>query len=130
MRRWPCSRQRPRPLSAYFRQRFAQVTNPPIDSLRERIVLSLDTFIGARGNLLVESEEKAELIRLQSVVITESQLNRIKKLCSRHLCSTTISTVFDLNATDLPTALDQRARASRGSDPGWQDDRRPFRSWS
>ena len=68
----------PRPVSAYFRQRFAQVTNPPIDSLRERIVLSLDTFIGARGNLLVESEAKAELIHLQSVVITESQLNRIQ----------------------------------------------------
>ena len=47
--------ERPRPLSAYFRQRFAQVTNPPIDSLRERSVMSLDTFIGARGNLLVEN---------------------------------------------------------------------------
>jgi len=96
----------PRPLSAYFRQRFAQVTNPPIDSLRERVVLSLDSFIGARGNLLVESEEKAELIRLKSVVVTESQLDRIKRLDSHHLRSTTISTVFDLTTTDLPTALD------------------------
>ena len=46
--------ERPRPLSAYFRQRFAQVTNPPIDSLRERKVMALDTYIGPRGNLLVE----------------------------------------------------------------------------
>ncbi len=98
--------ERPRPLSAYFRQRFAQVTNPPIDSLRERSVLALDTFIGARGNLLVETEEKAELIRLRSVVITESQLKRISKLNSEHLRAARISTVFPLNETDLPTALD------------------------
>jgi glutamate synthase domain-containing protein 2/glutamate synthase domain-containing protein 1/glutamate synthase domain-containing protein 3 len=98
--------ERPRPLSAYFRQRFAQVTNPPIDSLRERSVLSLDTFIGPRGNLLIETEEKAELIRLQSVVITESQLKRISKLNSDHLRAATISTLFALNQTDLPTALD------------------------
>ena len=99
--------ERPRPLSAFFRQRFAQVTNPPIDSLRERTVLSLDTFIGARGNLLVESEEKAELIRLQSVVITESQLMRLSELNSHHLRAATLSTLFDVSATDLPDALDR-----------------------
>lgn len=42
----------PRPLTAYFRQRFAQVTNPPIDSLRERSVMALDTWLGPRGNVL------------------------------------------------------------------------------
>jgi glutamate synthase (ferredoxin) len=98
--------ERPRPLSAYFRQRFAQVTNPPIDSLRERSVLSLDTYIGERGNLLVESEEKAELIRLQSVVITEAQLKRISSLDTDHLRAVQLSTLFALNETDLPAALD------------------------
>jgi glutamate synthase (NADPH/NADH) large chain/glutamate synthase (ferredoxin) len=96
----------PRPLSAYFRQRFAQVTNPPIDSLRERSVLSLDTFIGERGNLLTESEVQAELIRLQSVVITESQLTCLASMNSEHLRAATVSTLLNLGTTDLPTALD------------------------
>ena len=59
----------PRPLSAYFRQRFAQVTNPAIDSLRERQVMALDTFIGPRGNLLVEEASQARLIHLPSIVL-------------------------------------------------------------
>ena len=46
--------ERIRPLTAFFRQRFAQVTNPPIDSLREKKVMALDSYIGPRGNLLVE----------------------------------------------------------------------------
>src|SRR5690606_11465654 len=54
----------PRPLSAYFRQRFAQVTNPAIDSLRERTVMALDSFIGPRSNPLVESPDQAKLIHL------------------------------------------------------------------
>jgi glutamate synthase (NADPH/NADH) large chain/glutamate synthase (ferredoxin) len=105
--------ERPRPLSAYFRQRFAQVTNPPIDSLRERSVLSLDTFIGPRGNLLIEAEEKAELIRLPSVVITESQLNRISALNTDHLRAARLSTLFPLHETDLPSALDELLASAR-----------------
>src|SRR5213076_982205 len=50
---------RARPLYAYFRQRFAQVTNPPIDHLRERHAFSLRTVLGARAPLLVEDEEAA-----------------------------------------------------------------------
>src|SRR5262249_35729559 len=42
--------QQPRPLSTYFKQRFAQVTNPPIDALREQSVMSLSTYLGARGD--------------------------------------------------------------------------------
>ena len=46
--------EQPRPLSTYFKQRFAQVTNPPIDSLREHLVMSLTTYLGSRGDLLAE----------------------------------------------------------------------------
>ena len=48
--------QQPRPLSTYFKQRFAQVTNPPIDSLREQLVMSLTTYLGSRGDLLADAE--------------------------------------------------------------------------
>ena len=51
--------EKPRPLSAYFRQRFAQVTNPPIDSLREKKVMALDSYIGPRGNMLQVNPDSA-----------------------------------------------------------------------
>jgi glutamate synthase (ferredoxin) len=57
---------RARPLPAFFKQRFAQVTNPPIDSLRERIVFSLNTRLGARAPLLSEGPEAARLTELES----------------------------------------------------------------
>ncbi|HEY8725709.1 MAG TPA: glutamate synthase large subunit [Gaiellaceae bacterium] len=57
---------RARPLFSYFRQRFAQVTNPAIDHIRERFVMSVSTLLGARGPLLVESPEEAAGIELES----------------------------------------------------------------
>ena len=57
---------RARPLPAFFKQRFAQVTNPPIDSLRERIVFSLNTRLGTRAPLLSEGPEAARLLELES----------------------------------------------------------------
>ena len=71
--------ERPRPLHAYFRQRFAQVTNPAIDSLRERKVMALDSFIGRRGNLLEESAEQARLLQLSSIAIDDATMDAIKR---------------------------------------------------
>lgn len=77
-------------------------------------MLSLDTFIGERGNLLTESEVQAELIRLQSVVITESQLACISSFDTDHLRSVTVSTLFDVHETDLTSALDALLESVRG----------------
>ena len=71
---------RPRPLHAFFRQRFAQVTNPAIDSLRERKVMALDSFIGRRGNLLEESADQARLLQLSSIAIDDAMMQAIKGL--------------------------------------------------
>src|SRR5205085_9323337 len=57
---------RARPLYSYFKQRFAQVTNPPIDHLRERRVFSLRTLLGGRSPILVEGPEAARGIELES----------------------------------------------------------------
>ncbi|HYM90143.1 MAG TPA: glutamate synthase large subunit, partial [bacterium] len=65
---------RPRLLYNYVRQRFAQVTNPPIDSLRERLVMSVRTLLGGRGNFLEESPEHARLIELESPLLSNAQL--------------------------------------------------------
>jgi glutamate synthase (ferredoxin) len=68
---------RARPLPAYFKQRFAQVTNPAIDSLRERIVFSLKTRLGARAPLLTEKPEAARLIELESFFLYPSGLTAL-----------------------------------------------------
>ncbi len=60
----------PRLLYQFFRQRFAQVTNPPIDSLREHTVMSLDVLLGPRRSLLEETPEHADLIHLPSPILT------------------------------------------------------------
>jgi len=65
---------RARPLYSFFRQRFAQVTNPPIDHLRERSVMSLETLLGARAPLLAEGPEGARLVELESFFLYPSAL--------------------------------------------------------
>ena len=63
----------------YFKQRFAQVTNPPIDPLRERLVMSLGLQLGAQGNLLEEHPEQARLLKLESPVINDTEMSMIRK---------------------------------------------------
>jgi glutamate synthase (ferredoxin) len=68
---------RARPLFSYFRQRFAQVTNPAIDHIRERFVMSLATLLGARGPLLVEAPDNAAGIELDSFFLYPSALDEL-----------------------------------------------------
>ncbi|HEX9995229.1 MAG TPA: glutamate synthase large subunit, partial [Acidimicrobiales bacterium] len=68
---------RPRPVAHYLRQRFAQVTNPPIDSLRERSVMSLRTLLGPRRPLLSEGPEAARLAVLRSPVLFPSAVDAL-----------------------------------------------------
>ena len=69
---------RPQSLFNYFKQLFAQVTNPPIDSIREHIVTSTVTLLGAEGNLLHPNEENCRRIQLESPILTNSQFVQIK----------------------------------------------------
>ncbi|MEN9225857.1 MAG: glutamate synthase large subunit [Thermostichus sp. HHBFW_bins_43] len=64
----------PHPLYDYFKQRFAQVTNPAIDPLRESLVMSLDVYLGSKGNLLEIRPENARLLQLRSPVLNEAEL--------------------------------------------------------
>jgi glutamate synthase domain-containing protein 2/glutamate synthase domain-containing protein 1/glutamate synthase domain-containing protein 3 len=93
---------KPRTLYTYFKQRFAQVTNPAIDPIRERGVMSLETRLGRRGNLLDESATHAKLIKLHSPVLTNSELEWLKNLGKQGFSSTTLKTTFE-TATDEPS---------------------------
>src|SRR5262249_3589704 len=96
--------QQTRSFADYFRQRFAQVTNPPIDPLRERIVLSLDVYLGRRESLLTETPEHARLLHLSTPLLTEAELETIRTLPNAHLQSRTLSTLFAV--TEGPDALE------------------------
>lgn len=72
--------QKVRSLYDYFRQQFAQVTNPPIDPLRENIVMSLETCLGRERNLFVESADHARRVVLDSPILSESLFRQILEL--------------------------------------------------
>ncbi|MBI3980006.1 MAG: glutamate synthase large subunit [Chloroflexi bacterium] len=101
--------RKPRLLAHYFKQRFAQVTNPPIDPLRETLVMSLDAFLGRRGSLLEETPEHARLLHLERPLLTPAQLDAIWSRPEPWLRSATIATVFDAAAgpMGLAPALDE-----------------------
>jgi glutamate synthase (ferredoxin) len=70
---------KPRLLYDYFKQRFAQVTNPPIDPLRESLVMSLSMKLGARGNILQATPEDARLLKLESPILNDGELAQIRQ---------------------------------------------------
>jgi len=85
---------RPQDVFNYFKQKFAQVTNPPIDPFRESLVMSLDTYMGARPSLLDESPEHARLVHLKTPLLSDSDLEALRNLGGPHFSATTLSTVF------------------------------------
>ncbi len=87
--------EKPHLLYDYFKQRFAQVTNPAIDPLRERLVMSLKVELGERGNLLEVKPEYARRVKLDSPVVTEAELEAIKL---SGFATAELSTVFPIAA--------------------------------
>lgn len=79
-----CMAQAPRLIYDYFRQLFAQVTNPPIDPIREAVVMSLEQYVGPEGNLLEMRPEQCHRLMLESPILTIPEMNAIKKLDVAH----------------------------------------------
>jgi glutamate synthase (NADPH) large chain len=85
---------RAQPLFNYFKQLFAQVTNPPIDAIREEVIMSENVMLGAEGNLLVETPGHCHRLRLQHPVVTNFELEKIRNVNIGNLKATTLSIVF------------------------------------
>lgn len=81
-------------LYSYFKQLFAQVTNPPLDAIREDLVTSMKTTIGSEGNLFDESPEQARLISLDQPILTNEALQQIKEVDRDNLNARVISMLF------------------------------------
>jgi glutamate synthase domain-containing protein 2/glutamate synthase domain-containing protein 1/glutamate synthase domain-containing protein 3 len=112
----------PRLLYTYFKQLFAQVTNPPIDPIREKLVMSLNTVLGWRRNLLAETPEHARLVQLNSPVLFEHELAALRDLEGKGFSSASIDSTWPVSEgeTGLAKAIDRiceeaDAAVSRGA---------------
>ncbi len=94
---------RPQHLSSYFKQYFAQVTNPPIDPIRERLVMSLATFIGNNGNLLDEDKMHCHCVTLKHPILKNNQLEKLRSIDTGMFHAKTLQTYF--KADGLPGSL-------------------------
>ena len=99
---------KPHLLFDYFKQRFAQVTNPPIDPLREKLVMSLEMHLGRRGSALRPEASGAAVVHLDSPILNEADLQAVG---DQGLACQTLSTLFGLEAG--PTALEAAVQRLR-----------------
>ena len=88
---------KPQPVFTYFKQLFAQVTNPPLDAIREELVTSTETFIGSEQNLFDETPEHCHQLKLKEPIITNHELEQIRNLNVGNLRSTTLRTLFPVD---------------------------------
>ena len=86
--------KRPKLLYNYFKQLFAQVTNPAIDPIREQLVMSLMSYIGTEANLLEETPKNARLLKLTRPILTNDDLNRLKRDQNLNFRTRTVSILF------------------------------------
>lgn len=101
----PVLSEKHQPLFKYFKQRFAQVTNPPIDAIREEVVTSTSVYIGPEGNLLEEKEENCKVIKIKNPILTNTDLMKIKNMNVEGFKVQTIPIIYYKN-TSLEKAID------------------------
>ena len=107
---------RPQLVYNYFKQLFAQVTNPPLDAIREELVTSLVTHLGPERNLFEETRDHCHLLRLEQPILTDDDLERIREIEEGEMSTATLSAHFDPDGggAALGAALDDLcARAER-----------------
>ena len=89
----------------YFKQLFAQVSNPPLDAIREELVTSVESFIGCEGNLFDETPQQCRQLKLHRPVLTNAELAKIRAIEDGYAKSTTLASVF--RPADGPGALER-----------------------
>ena len=117
-----CLSDRPQPLFNYFKQLFAQVTNPPIDPIREEMVMSLISYIGTERNILDEQPENCHTLKLPHPILTNRDLEKLRRVSSGDLLATTLPALF--RAADGEAGLkhsldDLSARAAHAVHSGY-----------
>src|SRR5215469_6920610 len=103
-----CLSDKPQPLFHYFKQLFAQVTNPAIDPIREELVMSLTSYIGTERNILAETPKHCHTLRLPHPILTNRDLERLRRVSQGDLLCTTLPALYraEGGAKELERALD------------------------
>ncbi len=102
----PVLSDKPQPLFNYFKQLFAQVTNPPIDAIREEIVTSTTVYIGEDGNLLEEKPENCHVLKVNNPILTNTDLLKIKNMNKKGFRVEVLPIIYYKN-TSLEKAIDR-----------------------
>jgi len=107
-----CLSDQPQPLFNYFKQLFAQVTNPPIDPIREEMVMSLISYIGSERNILEEAPENCHMLKLEHPLLTNRELEKLRRVSVGDLLATTLPALFRASEGEagLKRALDELCR--------------------
>jgi glutamate synthase domain-containing protein 2/glutamate synthase domain-containing protein 1/glutamate synthase domain-containing protein 3 len=107
-----CLSEKPQPLFHYFKQLFAQVTNPAIDPIREELVMSLTSYIGTERNILAETPEHCHTLKLNQPILTNYDLEKIRRVSQGDFLATTLPTLFraDGGEKELARMLDALCR--------------------
>ena len=107
-----CLSDRPQPLFSYFKQLFAQVTNPPIDPIREEMVMSLISYIGVERNILQETPENCHTLKLPHPILTNRDLEKLRRVSTGDLLAITLPALFraEEGEAGLERALDELCR--------------------
>ena len=117
-----CLSDKPQPLFNYFKQLFAQVTNPPIDPIREEMVMSLTSYIGTERNILEETPQHCHTLKLQHPILTNWDLEKLRRVSTSDLLATTLPMLYrvDGGGQELERALDSLCkRASYAINAGY-----------
>ena len=116
---------RPQTVFQYFKQLFAQVTNPPIDAIREELVMSLKTTIGGEGNLFEETPQQCRQLELDTPILTNEELERVKASILPGIRSAVLPALFQSSGEspeeageELRTALDGLCSAASSAIEG------------
>ncbi len=107
-----CLSDKPQPLFNYFKQLFAQVTNPPIDPIREEMVMSLTSYIGTERNILAETPQHCHTLKLPHPILSNRDLEKLRRVSQGDFLATTLPMVFPVEdgAKGLERALTQLCR--------------------
>ncbi|HEY7209937.1 MAG TPA: glutamate synthase large subunit, partial [Bryobacteraceae bacterium] len=107
-----CLSDKPQSLFNYFKQLFAQVTNPPIDPIREELVMSLNSYIGVERNILNETPQNCHTLKMPHPVVTNRDLEKLRRVSRGDLLASTLPTTFSAHEgeTGLKRALDGLCR--------------------
>ena len=98
---------KPKLLFNYFKQLFAQVTNPAIDPLREGLVMSLMNFVGKKPNILEETAQHCRQLKLPHPILANEDIDRLRTAKRQDIKTATVSAVFDVNASNAAAGLRQ-----------------------